>query len=275
MYASDVIKIAELKKFQKEIWNYYRAYGREMPWRNIDDPYRIVLSEIMLQQTQVDRVRPKYEAFLAKFPTLESLASAPLSEVLIAWQGLGYNRRAKFLKAMAEQVVSTHGGRFPDDPQVLRELPGIGPGTAGSIAAFVHNKPVAFIETNIRRVYIHFFFKDREAVVDKEILPLVEATVDHKNSREWYYALMDYGALLAKTQVNPNRRSKHYAKQSKFEGSDRQIRGRILKELMPGPKAKGDLVTSLGVAIGKCEEIIQRLADEGFITIIHESISLL
>ena len=249
-------------------------YGRQMPWRHIDDPYRIAVSEIMLQQTQVDRVRVKYAQFLERFPTLESLAAAPLADVLRVWQGLGYNRRAKFLKSMAQIIVSTYGGDFPRDPSVLKTLPGIGPGTAGSISAFAFNAPSVFIETNIRRVFIHFFFSNQAKVADKDILPLVARTVDVRRAREWYYALMDYGTLLAKTQINPNRRSKHYARQSRFEGSDRQVRGKILKELLSGPAPRAALAQSIRESRTRIDPIVDRLIAESFIVERNNNLSL-
>lgn len=202
-----------------------------MLWRETRDPYGILVSEIMLQQTQVDRVIGYYEKFLAQFPDIAALARAPLVDVLAAWQGLGYNRRALYLKRAMEEIATRHGGAVPCDPSVLAQLPGIGAGTAGAIAAFAFNTPVPFIETNIRRVYLHLFFPRRRAVPDAVLMPLIAQTMDRKNPREWYYALMDYGAILGtahKCAKNPNRRSKHYTRQSKFVGSDRQIRGRII-----------------------------------------------
>lgn len=187
----------------------------------------------MLQQTQVDRVREKYLQFLKKFPRIEDLGSASLSEVLYAWQGLGYNRRAKFLKESARQIMKIYHGKVPKDEKLLIALPGIGKETAGSIRAFAHNLPTVFIETNIRRVYIHEFFSGRRKVSDEEIRVLVKETLPSKNIREWYYALMDYGAFLGKElKKNPNIKSRQYRKQSRFEGSERKLRGEILRILM-------------------------------------------
>ncbi len=220
----------EIKDFKRVVQNFYKNVGRRhLPWRKTKIAYRIALSEIMLQQTQVDRVVPKYTAFLLQFPTVRELAEAPLGEVLRAWQGLGYNRRAKMLHHCAQVVVSVHGSRFPRTYEELVQLPGIGPYTAGAVMAFAYNKPVPIIETNIRTVFLHHFFSDKTDVSEKEILTLVEATLDLKNPREWYWALMDYGSYLKKEHGNPNSRSKVYVKQSVFQGSDRQIRGAILK----------------------------------------------
>jgi len=203
-----------------------------MPWRGEKDSYKVLVSEVMLQQTQVSRVLQKYVEFLKAFPTLSFLAKAPLGKVLEVWQGLGYNRRARFLHEFAKEVVGKYKGIVPADYQTLVALPGIGKGTAGSLSAFAFNLPVPFIETNIRRVYIHHFFKNKADVTDAEILPLVVQTLDIVSPREWYYALMDYGSVVSKKIVNPNRKSKHYTKQSKFEGSNREVRGAILKIAM-------------------------------------------
>ncbi|MFA7308539.1 MAG: A/G-specific adenine glycosylase [Patescibacteria group bacterium] len=231
-----LISKKQVEKFQETIWDFYAKEKRSMPWRNTSDGYAILVSEIMLQQTQVERVRVKYEEFLRAFSTFEALATAPLSAVLLVWQGLGYNRRAKFLKQCAEIVMTNHNGTLPRTPQELIMLPGIGKGTVGSLLAFVYNRPVAFIETNIRRIFIHHFFPNHEQVSDADILPLVEATLDPHNPREWYYALMDYGTYLVRQVPNPNRKSKHHIRQSRFEGSTRQVRGAIMRELTKNPE---------------------------------------
>lgn len=221
-----------IEKFQAVIKAYYKENKRAFPWRETYDPYHIVVSEIMLQQTQADRVVQKYLNFIASFPNIEALATAPLKSVLSAWIGLGYNRRALSLQLIAQQIMNDFGSIVPNDPNILVTFKGIGPNTAGSICAFAFNRPTVFIETNIRSVFIHLFFKDKEVVLDSEIMPLVDQTNDTQNPREWYYALMDYGVMLKRRFKNPSRKSKHHTKQSKFEGSDRQIRGRILKLLL-------------------------------------------
>lgn len=219
----------DIAQFQKTIWSFYQQQGRSFAWRNNDNPYHIVVSEVMLQQTQTYRVEPKYEQFIAEFPSFNALAHAPLRDVLSVWQGLGYNRRGKALQAFAQKVVQEYGGKLPHEPEILKTFPGIGPATAGSISAFAFNRQSIFIETNIRAVFLHFFFVGKDGVHDKELIPLVEQTLDLDNPREWYYALMDYGVYLKKLCVNPSRASKHHTKQTKFEGSDRQIRGMIIK----------------------------------------------
>ncbi len=203
-------------------------HRRNFSWRRTHNPYRILVSEVMLQQTQTDRVIHFYRSFLKKFPTVQALARAPPDRVLRAWQGLGYNRRAVMLKRMAKVVVRDYQGHVPSDPAMLDQLPGIGKTTAGAISAFAFGRPTAFIETNIRRVFIHHFFSRRRVVNDQEIMKLVAATVDAKNPREWYYALMDYGAYLGRVIPNPNRRATAYHRQTKFAGSTRELRGQIL-----------------------------------------------
>lgn len=253
------------KKFKKEIWEYYRKNKRDFSWRRTTDPYRIVVSEIMLQQTQTHRVEPKYKSFIKLFPNFKRLATASIPEVLAAWQGLGYNRRALYLKKIAQAVMGEHGGKLPADPRELHKFPGIGPNTAGSIAAFAFNRPAIFIETNIRRVFIHFFFADKDNVDDNEIILLIKETVDEKEPREWYFALMDYGARLAKEVVNPNRRSRHYLIQKKFFGSDRETRGIILRLLLQGPARETILIKETGKRVAVVKKILNALSQEGFI----------
>ncbi|MDO8582891.1 MAG: A/G-specific adenine glycosylase [bacterium] len=221
----------EIKEFQKTVWDYYGANRRAMPWRDVITPYRVFVSEVMLQQTQVARVMEKFSQFIKQFPSFRALAAAPLNELLSVWQGMGYNRRALYLKKAAEVVVLDYRSRLPRNPEELEKLPGIGPATARSIAAFAWNSPEVFIETNIRAVFLHHFFVGRSSVSDSQLLPFVEQTLDRENPREWYYALMDYGTMLKKTNKNPSRASAHHIKQSKFEGSVRQTRGKIVKIL--------------------------------------------
>lgn len=218
-----------IKEFQDIIWEYYRTHGRKFPWRLTHNPYHILVSEIMLQQTQTHRVVQKYEQFIALFSSFEALAQAPLHNVICAWQGLGYNRRAIALHNNAKRIIQEFDGNLPHSPATLLTFSSIGPNTAGSICAFAFNQPTIFIETNIRAVFIHFFFQHANKVHDKELLPLVAQAVDVQNPREWYYALMDYGVMVKKECKNPARKSTHHAQQSTFQGSHRQIRGMILK----------------------------------------------
>lgn len=257
---------AAQKRFVKDIYSYFAVQGRhDLPWRQTTDPYRIVVSEIMLQQTQVPRVIEKYTSFLQKFPTVQKLAAASLGDVLIQWSGLGYNRRAKFLHQMAQIVTGEYKGKFPTTIEGLLHLPGIGPYTARAVAAFAYNTASALIETNVRTVYIHHFFPDRETVSDAELMPIIAATVDQANPRAWYWALMDYGSHLKTMGNKVHRKSNQYAKQSKFEGSRRQIRGGIMKALISGPKTVSELVKLIGRERQDIESVLADLTGEGFI----------
>ncbi|MBN2620259.1 A/G-specific adenine glycosylase [candidate division WOR-3 bacterium] len=214
------------------IMDYYTQHGRhDLPWRLTSNPYCIIVSEIMLQQTQVERVIPKYRAFIKTFPDFESLARARPRRILGVWQGLGYNRRALVLKRLAQRILERYNGIVPDGLEELQTLPGIGKATAGAICAFVFNLPVVFIETNIRTVYLHIFFPEAVAVSDQDIFPLIKRSLYRGRGREWYQALMDFGVFLKKYVTNPNRRSSLFKRPSTFQGSDRQIRGAIIRFL--------------------------------------------
>jgi len=253
-------------EFRKRIYHFYQDHRRDLPWRNTHDPCLILVSEIMLQQTQVDRVQKKYAGFITRFPDFAALDAAPVEEVLREWHGLGYNRRALALKKTASRVINEWKGILPDDEKSLCSLPGIGKATAAAVQAFAFGKPSLLIETNIRRVFIHCYFGDRTAVSDREILPLVAETLDHKNPRDWYYALMDYGSYLGKTRANPNRRSRQYKKQSPFEGSVRQVRGRILSFLVRnGCTLTSDLYQELDLPAERIDPVLATLITEGFI----------
>lgn len=254
-------------RFRSIILDYYAWAGRRMPWRDTPTPYWVFVSEMMLQQTQVKRVMEKFPPFVARFPSFTALAAAPFSGILSEWSGLGYNRRARFMHRAAQEIVSVHNGRLPDEPQQLQSLPGIGPNTAGSIAAFAFNQPVVFIETNIRRVFLHFFFPGEDQVHDKRLLPLIDATLDRDEPRRWYWALMDYGVALARVTLNPNRRSRHYTRQKPFAGSDRQLRGRILKALTQGDSlSAAELPTVTGYDQARSEAVATQLETEGLLT---------
>lgn len=230
-----------IKEFQENILNHYYENNRPMPWRESFDAYEILVSEFMLQQTQVSRVLPKYLEWLEVFPRLEDLAKASLSEVLILWSGLGYNRRAKFLWETAQILYFEKAGIFPNKAEDLEKLPGIGQYTARAVLCFSQKKPEVFIETNIRALFIFYFFKDREKVHDKEIFPLIEQTLYYEDPKTWYYALMDYGSQLKKKTQNPSRKSSHHIKQASFKGSMREARGVILKELTQNTDSQLDL----------------------------------
>jgi len=263
---------------------YYGEYGRHhLPWREKPSPYRVVVSEIMLQQTQADRVIPFFNDWMKQFPSWKKLAEAKQSEVLRAWKGLGYNSRALRLHKLAQSVVNDYKGRLPQDYESLLNLPGIGPYTAGAIRAFAFNLYTPLIETNIRRIFIHHFFADRDEVSDREIMEIMEDMGEIENPREWYASLMDYGATLPKIiKHNPNKQSQHYTKQSKFEGSDRQIRGKILDILLDKQKiSKEKLSYELssrapigGTEIERYQKILDDLEKEGFIKQTKKSLIL-
>lgn len=263
------------QRFLEELWCYYNQHGRhDLPWRIAEqgdelNPYKVLVSEVMLQQTQVTRVIEKYDEFLGAFPTIETLASARLGEVLRLWQGLGYNRRAKYLWESAKLVHKR--GSFPAELGELVTLPGVGINTAGAVMAYAHNVPVLFVETNVRTVYIHHFFPNEQAVRDTEIIELLQETIDQEHAREFYWALMDYGSYLKK-QVRNNSQSKHYTKQSKFEGSSRQVRGMVLRELSTGEKSMAELAKQIDDK--RLTSIVETLENEQMITRKGKNITL-
>ena len=241
----------EVRRFKAAVWRHYRARGRHgLVWRHTRDPYRILVSEVMLQQTQVARVERFYPRFLRRFPDFRSLARARTAPLLHAWQGMGYNRRALALRRSAGVVIAEHRGRLPCERAALESLPGIGAATAGAIRAFAHNEPEVFIETNIRRAFIHFFFGKRprrRKVTDEELARYIQWTLgkgsrEKRHPREWYWALMDYGAWLGVRGAaqasengvaeNPNRKSAAHRPQPRFAGSDRELRGKLIRALL-------------------------------------------
>lgn len=233
-----------------------------MPWRQDTRPYYVLVSELMLQQTQVDRVIPKFEAFIEQFPNEQALANASLADVLRLWQGLGYNRRAKFLYEAAKKI--TELGSFPADVEGLVMLPGVGKNTAGAIVTYAHNQTVTFIETNVRAVYIHHFFSDHELVDDKDIRELLLQTIDREHPREFYWALMDYGSWLKKQGVTPSR-SRHYKKQPPLKGSIREVRGWIIAWLTEGDKTSAQLRKDIGDDV-RFEQALKGLMRDGLVT---------
>ena len=222
------------REFQELIWTKGHELYREMPWRQDTRPYYVLVSELMLQQTQVDRVIPKFEAFIDMFPDVESLAGASLAGVLNLWNGLGYNRRAKFLHESAGKIMTDHNSAFPSSYAELIQLPGVGANTAGAILTYAFNQPAIFIETNVRTVFFHHFFPDADQVDDKEIRALLEVMIDRENPREFYWALMDYGTWLKRNGASRIHVSKHYKKQPPLKGSVREVRGQIIKQLTTG-----------------------------------------
>jgi len=263
------MKLGEQQRaeFLEVLRKFYEKAGRSsLPWRQPErngsfDPYKVMVSELMLQQTQVVRVTPKYHTFLERFPSTTSLAQASLGDVLRVWQGLGYNRRAKFLWQSAQALNKLK--HFPSALEELTKLPGIGTNTAGAILAYTYNQPVIFVETNIRTVYIHHFFHGRTDISDKEIISLLEQTLDSKNPREFYWALMDYGSHLKATAGNANKASRHYTRQSAFHGSRRQVRGQIIRLLGETNLTLADLQAA--VADERLESVLSDLVTEGLV----------
>jgi A/G-specific adenine glycosylase len=250
-----------IRAIRREVWSYWKKSGRhDLPWRKTTDPYKILVSEVMLQQTQVPRVIEKYKEFLKAFPNVRALANARLSSVLKVWSGLGYNRRGKYLHDAAKKIVAQYEG---DLKQALQHpLPGVGPYTRAAVGVFAFNEPHTMIETNIRTVFFHHFsdlspekYHAESLVSDKELASAIEAAAKGQDPRTWHWALMDYGAHLKRSGVRNNSLSRHYTKQSKFEGSLRQVRGAILRELQRGPSL-GE--SSLGKTLTFQQERIER-----------------
>uniref|UniRef100_A0A7C3IIY6 Adenine DNA glycosylase n=1 Tax=Gracilinema caldarium TaxID=215591 RepID=A0A7C3IIY6_9SPIR len=253
----------QLGSFREAVWANYREQGRTFPWRHIDNSWGVLLSEVMLQQTQTIRVIPYWLRWMEKWPTPEALASASMDEVLREWAGLGYNRRGRYLKLAAETITADFHGQVPRSLEELRTLPGIGPYTAGAILCFAYNEPVIFIETNIRSALLHFFFQDEKKVPDSQLLPILEQTLDRQNPRLWYYALMDYGAQLKKITPNPSRRSAHYSRQSPFKGSLREARGFIVRALAEkGPTSLESLAASTTISYERLKTALESLQKE-------------
>lgn len=272
----------EIVTFHRVLTEFYYTAGRhDMLWRQPGqngtyDPYKILVSEMMLQQTQVDRVAGKYVEFLDMFPTVNHLAAAPLSDVLTVWNGLGYNRRAKYIWQAAQLVEKEFAAAFPANLEELVRIPGVGPNTAGAIMAYAYNAPVVFVETNVRTVMIHHFFAGKSSIHDEEIRKIMSSLVPKNDDvemlemqggvltpREFYWALMDYGAHLKKTIGNVNRASKHYSRQSKFEGSKRQIRGQIIRLLSAKPSSGAELRSH--VPDERLGDVVADLEAEGLI----------
>lgn len=230
------------KIFRDLVWKHWKQEGRHaLPWRQTTDPYQILVSEVMLQQTQVERVIPLYQSFLLSFPTVEALAKAPLSNVLIHWQGLGYNRRAQRLHEAAKTVVLQYAGVFPDTAEELEQLPGIGPYTAHAVAAFAYNKDGILIETNIRTAVTYHFFPSEQLVSDTQVQEILEKVYPQGQAREWYAALMDYGTHLKRSGIRLNAKVKGHTKQTTFKGSAREVRGAVIRALSKGAQTKTQL----------------------------------
>ena len=256
----------KIKAFQDHVLAYYRKNRRDLPWRDTADAYHILVSEIMLQQTQVSRVIQKFNEFIGLFPTVQALADAAVSELLSVWKGLGYNRRALNLQKAAQMIVTDYGGTVPSDVKDLMKLPGIGTYTASAVAAFAFDAPSVVIETNIRAVYIFFFFgSEAEKVSDKDLVLLIERTLYKPSPSEWYNALMDYGTYIKERYDNPAKKSRHHSIQSPFKGSNREIRGKVLKLLLEEDLDLDGLYTMIGSEKDRVAAAVSDLHAEGFI----------
>jgi len=263
-----------LSTLKRTVRAYYKKEKRDhLPWRRKQTSYAVLVSEIMLQQTQVDRVIPKFKAFIKRFPTVSSLARTSLGDVLREWQGLGYNRRAKMLHQAAQVIERDFKGRIPREYEALRSLPGVGEYTAKAVRVFAFNKPEVLIETNVRTVFIHHCFPKEETVADKKLIPLIQEALDTKNPREWYAALMDYGTHLKKTVGNVSRKSAQYVKQKPFRGSSREVRGAIIKRLAGG-KASRTSLYKLPFASERIAKEVDTLLKEGLVVAERRSLKL-
>jgi A/G-specific adenine glycosylase len=261
-----ILTAADIRKFRSTVYSFFDEHARDLPWRHTTDPYHILVSEIMLQQTQVDRTILKFKEFIKAFPTARALSRAPLSRVLRVWQGMGYNRRAVNLQRCAQEISQRYHGVVPNTVEELEQLPGIGPYTARAIMAFAFDQPTVLIETNVRTVFLYHFFRKRRKVTDAALMPIIEVTLDVRHPRRWYSALMDYGSYLKRSMPNPSRRSAHHVKQPRFEGSLRQARGAVVKALLAGsPLTVHELRRSTGIDVGRIERAIKALKEEGVI----------
>lgn len=264
-----------IESFIKKLLQLSVALYRDFAWRQTQDAYAILVSEVMLQQTQTVRVERYFDVWMRRFPTLDALAAASTADVLEAWQGLGYNRRALALKRAAEHVSAHNKGVLPANLEDLMKLPGIGPATAAGICAFAYNEHGIYLETNVRAVLLHEFFPHEEGVSDRELQDLLNTINDELQTRDveartWNYALLDYGAHLKKTQPNPSRRSKHHSVQSRYEGSRRQKRARLLEAILANPKQSTEELASLyDYDLETTASVLNDLATEGFIVKIN------
>lgn len=235
----------KVKQFNHLLFRWYEKNRRALPWRKTRNPYRILVSEIMLQQTRVERVLPKYAKFLRRFPTIQTLASVTLGEVLRAWSGLGYNRRAKYLWECARRIQAEHRGVFPEERVMLLALPGVGHSTAAALLSFAFDKDEPMIDTNVRRVLCRVFFNGR-VIPDRTLRDFARTLIPHGRGREWNWAVMDAGALYCRARGHLARcplQKLHgpvddftYKKpQTNFKGSHRYWRGKIMASLTTVP----------------------------------------
>ena len=258
---SNTIPQEKIKRFQQKVFSFYKRYGRELPWRNTTDPYQILVSELMLQQTQVPRVVPYYEQWIARWPTLDALASASRADILKAWMGLGYNNRAVHLHQAVQKITAEFDGDVIAAMKQYKEIPGVGLYTAHAVQIFSTNANLVTVDTNIRRIFIaEFHFA--EDLSTSELWAVAEQCLPPGRSREWHNALMDYGALLQtakKTGIRPT------SQQSQFDGSDRQLRAAVLRFLLSGPSSFDAIHRTVGGAQRRLKKILGKMVDEGLL----------
>lgn len=268
--ASKKLSQKKINAFQDTVYSFYKTNKRNLPWRfgykHPVTPFMVFVSEIMLQQTQVDRVIPKFNVFIKKFPSFKAVSLAKTKEILSLWSGLGYNRRALYLKETCTRIYERYNAVVPKETVLLLDLPGVGPYTASALKVFIYNLPEVCIETNIRSAYIEYFFKTEKSVTDRELCSFIEMTLDVKNPREWYYALMDYGSFIKRQNQNPSRKSKGYKLQSKFKNSQRFFRGAIIKLLLADQLTEKDISSQFSGAHRKSiQKALEDLTKESFL----------
>jgi len=248
----------KIQRFQQKVFSFYQRYGRKLPWRNTTDPYRILVSELMLQQTQVLRVIPYYEQWIARWPTLVALASASRADVLKVWMGLGYNTRAVYLHKAVQKIVAKYDGDVIAAMKQHQEIPGVGRYTAQAVQIFSTNADLVTVDTNIRRIFIAEFHLS-EDLSTRKLWEVAEQCLPLGRSREWHNALMDYGALqqtAKKTGIRPT------SQQSQFDGSDRQLRAAILRLLLRGPCLFDTIHDVVGGEQMRLRKILGKMVDE-------------
>ena len=256
----------DIHQFQQSIFSWWGENRRDLPWRRTCDPYRIFISEVMLQQTQVSRVLPKYTEFLRVFPTVFDLAQASPAHILRIWKGMGYNRRALYLFRAAKTIVGEYQGKFPKSEKELIKLPGLGRYTARAILVFAYEKDVPLVDTNIRQIITHFFFNDKPQK-ESDIEDVARQLLPKGKSWEWHQALMDYGALAMKSEKLKVKNVKKAA--VPFKESDRFYRGRIVNRLRDGAIPEQELIDEVARGndkpIAYIRTIIASLITDGLI----------
>jgi A/G-specific adenine glycosylase len=265
---------------------WYRHRRTAYPWRGDRDPYRVLVSEVMLQQTQAQRVVPAFNAFLERFPSVRALAAAPRAEVVRAWGNLGYNRRAVALSEAARAIVQDHGGRIPDDPAVLRVLPGIGPYTASAIAALAYGRPTPALDVNVRRVVARARLgSDPEESRPADVARAAREWLDGTDPADWHQAVMDLGRVVCRpvprcpacpleaacaVRIRPRHvPTRHRPRRAgePFVGSRRHLRGRVVALLRERhPRSLGALAASTDSSVDRVAEVVRAMTAERIVS---------